>query len=319
MRFAPLQRLPTRGSGITTRLASPCHLRPQVFSTSRRLDPPRACRPCFMPDPLMGLHPSELCSSHTAVRHLRRRCPLVVGHSLVIPSARKGLSTPRRARQTPSAAELLSPRRSALPSTQHLRAKGSIRRKGPLLKRRHSSLRHPKAPPSTAARRRLEAPKCPAPRETAAKPPPPPEEDDKPPHLRANASRTSKRHRRTHAASPPRPKPRLARVAERAADRNRPRRPRTPLLPEPRKAQRAATPVAELVAPKRAAPPTVHRAASPAKAADTAPRATHNVLQAGRSALLPSATHALLVRRQGHRYVAPARPQCHDSIARIGS
>jgi len=34
--------------------ASPDRLRLQVFSTSWRLDPPRACRPCFMPDPLMG-------------------------------------------------------------------------------------------------------------------------------------------------------------------------------------------------------------------------------------------------------------------------
>jgi hypothetical protein len=34
--------------------ASPDRLRLQVFSTSWRLDPPRACWPCFMPDPLMG-------------------------------------------------------------------------------------------------------------------------------------------------------------------------------------------------------------------------------------------------------------------------
>jgi hypothetical protein len=41
------------------RFASPHRMRPQVFSTSRRFAPPRACRPCFMPDPLMGLCPSE--------------------------------------------------------------------------------------------------------------------------------------------------------------------------------------------------------------------------------------------------------------------
>jgi len=57
-------------------------LRPQVFSTSRRLHPPRACRPCFMPDPLMGLHPSELCSSRAAVRRLRRPSPHAVGQPL---------------------------------------------------------------------------------------------------------------------------------------------------------------------------------------------------------------------------------------------
>lgn len=55
------------------------HLRPQVFSTSRRFDPPCACWPCFMPDPLMGLHPSELCSSRAAVHRLRRLSPLDVG------------------------------------------------------------------------------------------------------------------------------------------------------------------------------------------------------------------------------------------------
>jgi hypothetical protein len=60
------------------RLASPHRLRPQVFSTSRRFDPPRACRPCFMPNPLMGLRPTELCSPRAAVRRLRRRCPPAV-------------------------------------------------------------------------------------------------------------------------------------------------------------------------------------------------------------------------------------------------
>jgi hypothetical protein len=60
-------------------LPHPTHLRPQVFSTSRRFHLPRACRPCFVPDPLVGLHPPELCSSRAAVRRLRRRSPLVVG------------------------------------------------------------------------------------------------------------------------------------------------------------------------------------------------------------------------------------------------
>jgi hypothetical protein len=79
MRFAPLQRLPTRGSGLMTGFASPGRLRLQVFSTSWRLDPPRACRPCFMPDPLMGLHPPELSSSRVAVRRFQRLSPHVVG------------------------------------------------------------------------------------------------------------------------------------------------------------------------------------------------------------------------------------------------
>jgi len=36
------------------RSANPTALHLQVFSTSWRLLPPRACRPCFMPDPLLG-------------------------------------------------------------------------------------------------------------------------------------------------------------------------------------------------------------------------------------------------------------------------
>jgi hypothetical protein len=80
VRFAPLQRVPARSSSMMIGFASPDRLRPQVFSTSRRFsNPPRACRPCFMPDPLMGLNPSELSSYRVAVRRLRRRSPLDVG------------------------------------------------------------------------------------------------------------------------------------------------------------------------------------------------------------------------------------------------
>jgi hypothetical protein len=78
------------------RLASPHRLRPQVFSTSRRFDPPRACRPCFMPNPLMGLRPSELCSPRAAVRRLRRRCPPVVGHTPNETCSRRRVHTPKR-------------------------------------------------------------------------------------------------------------------------------------------------------------------------------------------------------------------------------
>jgi len=45
---------PTQGSGMMAGPASPNRLRLQVFTTSWRLHPPRACRPCFMPDPLLG-------------------------------------------------------------------------------------------------------------------------------------------------------------------------------------------------------------------------------------------------------------------------
>jgi len=55
LRFRPLQRLPS--SEQRPELvgpASPDRLRLQVLTTSWRLHPPRACRPCFMPDPLLG-------------------------------------------------------------------------------------------------------------------------------------------------------------------------------------------------------------------------------------------------------------------------
>ena len=52
--LVPYSVFPTRGSGLEVGFASPDRLRLQVFSTSWRFDPPRACRPCFMPDPLLG-------------------------------------------------------------------------------------------------------------------------------------------------------------------------------------------------------------------------------------------------------------------------
>jgi hypothetical protein len=55
---------------------------------STLFDPPRACRPCFMPDPLMGLRPSELSSRRVAVRRLRRRSPLDVGPARRHPTSR---------------------------------------------------------------------------------------------------------------------------------------------------------------------------------------------------------------------------------------
>jgi len=55
LRSRPLQRLPARSSGMNlVGPASPNRLRLQVFTTSWRVHPPRACRPCFMPDPLLG-------------------------------------------------------------------------------------------------------------------------------------------------------------------------------------------------------------------------------------------------------------------------
>jgi len=55
LRFLPLQRLPCpKQRHKLAGFASPDRLRLQVFSTSWRLSPLRACRPYFVPDPLLG-------------------------------------------------------------------------------------------------------------------------------------------------------------------------------------------------------------------------------------------------------------------------
>lgn len=71
----PRSRQQHRGWVCLTQPLAPSGFR----NLSTRFDPPRACRPCFMPDPLMGLHPPELFSHHVAVRRFRRRSPLGVG------------------------------------------------------------------------------------------------------------------------------------------------------------------------------------------------------------------------------------------------
>jgi hypothetical protein len=83
--------------------ASPSRLRLQVFSTSWRFGPPRACRPCFMPDPLMGLRPPEPCSLFAAVRRFRRRSPRDIGQ-----------------RPSPSHRSQSSPKRPLGPATERL-------------------------------------------------------------------------------------------------------------------------------------------------------------------------------------------------------
>ena len=102
--------------------ASPDHQRPQVFSTSRRVHPPRAYRPCFMPDPLMGLRPSEPCSSHAAVRRLRRLSPRDVARArdpLHTPAARRRSAVHRTQPHFAQAAE------TAAASRNHQTANGN--------------------------------------------------------------------------------------------------------------------------------------------------------------------------------------------------
>jgi hypothetical protein len=131
MRFAPLQRFPARSSSMMDGLASPDRLRPQVFSTSRRFfNPPRACRPCFMPDPLLGLRPSELYSHRVAVRRLQRRSPRGVGPRS-FPSLRpapaharedRSLLGPGRPLPLPTLAEALAVRSRCRPSRRRRNA-----------------------------------------------------------------------------------------------------------------------------------------------------------------------------------------------------
>jgi hypothetical protein len=109
----PLQRFPASGSGFRDHAFQPviaC-----AFGFSRPLDAfirPMPAWPCFMPDPLLGFHPSKLSSSRAAVRRLQRPCPPVVRPPLA-PSARSPVPPPlarlrpgRRLRGPPSAPRL---------------------------------------------------------------------------------------------------------------------------------------------------------------------------------------------------------------------
>lgn len=60
LRFFPLQRVPEDGQPHTPgHSSSRVKVPPQRLSRSRGLDPPVLCRPCFVPVPLMGFHPSR--------------------------------------------------------------------------------------------------------------------------------------------------------------------------------------------------------------------------------------------------------------------
>ena len=145
------------------RLASPHRRRPQVFSTSRRFTPPRACWPCFVPDPLMGLCPSELCSPHRAVRRLQRRAPPDVWYA---PSnstsndvrAGRGPCSHRRNRHA-TATDLRPKPKSVVDVAQRHRcltaARTEVRaardRRGHALSRGHRSASRPNMPCRTAS------------------------------------------------------------------------------------------------------------------------------------------------------------------------
>jgi hypothetical protein len=59
---------------------------PQRFARSRGFDPPLSCRPCFMPVPSLGFHPSGSIPTRRAVPSLEGHYPLVVG-AFVLASA----------------------------------------------------------------------------------------------------------------------------------------------------------------------------------------------------------------------------------------
>jgi hypothetical protein len=89
MRFLPLQRFPTRSSGlICTSLPHSNYQRPQVLSTSRRLTAP-SLPALFHARSALGVFPPEPFSSSAAVRRLRRPYPHAVQHPCIPGGTRK--------------------------------------------------------------------------------------------------------------------------------------------------------------------------------------------------------------------------------------
>jgi hypothetical protein len=190
-----------------------------------------------MPDPLMGLHPSELCSPHVAVRRLRRRSP-------------RDVCTP----QTNTTADDISPRteaRCVLPP-ETIRAPTCDRNRS-LCTARHgvaaSSPLAPKRAPQREPRRirslsrcrrndvasmtRPHRPGVPAPKHRS---PTPKHRSTTPVHRRAGTEAPTRQHRSTNA---PAPKHRRASAAKRrpTAEQHRvaswyERLPKHPLEPE---------------------------------------------------------------------------------------
>jgi hypothetical protein len=71
----PFDVFPVPGSHSLRRRPAAGYVPSQRFSRSQGLAPPGTCRPCFMPVPPLGLHPSRSFSTRRAVRPLERRCP----------------------------------------------------------------------------------------------------------------------------------------------------------------------------------------------------------------------------------------------------
>jgi len=75
----PFDVFPSAGSHLVpgvTSLRVP--LPSQRFARSQGFAPPTGCRPCFMPVPSLGFHPSGFSPTRRAVRAFERPCPLAV-------------------------------------------------------------------------------------------------------------------------------------------------------------------------------------------------------------------------------------------------
>jgi hypothetical protein len=77
--FLPFDVFPVPGSYLLRRRPTSGYVPSQRFSRSQGFFPPGTCRPCFMPVPPMGFHPSGSISTRRAEHPLGRRCPLEVG------------------------------------------------------------------------------------------------------------------------------------------------------------------------------------------------------------------------------------------------
>jgi hypothetical protein len=81
MRFLPLQRLPAQDSGLSSREYHTRLPTPSGFLNLLTLQPSRACRPCFMPNPLMGFALQSVAPLTQPYAVSSASCPHAVGET----------------------------------------------------------------------------------------------------------------------------------------------------------------------------------------------------------------------------------------------
>jgi hypothetical protein len=125
--YSPPEAAALGGAG----LPHPHRMRPQVFSTSWRLDPLQACRPCFMPDPPMGftlrsfaphVEPYAVSSAAPLMSLGPTRCDSASGSS-PSPHSKRSAGTSTTHRPGPSGNPRLqgiAPHESPLPRVSYL-------------------------------------------------------------------------------------------------------------------------------------------------------------------------------------------------------